>query len=294
MTPERAPIAPNATDFPIHQLSEFLIPFPEGLPLDGIRYYGLSYLMGFLMAWLLLKLLYKQGISPLDDEARADLSFYMILGVMVGGRLGYMLLYNFGSLVNDPLSLFKVWEGGMASHGGFLGVVIAMAIFAKQKGVSFLKLADLCALICTPGIILGRIANFINGELWGNPSRVPWARIFPESQPVYIQELQGYFLIPRHPSQLYQAGLEGLGVGIYLWVRLGMLKDSLKNGKGVGLIGSEFLIAYGIMRIIGEIFRTPDAAKILFLSRGSFYSIIMIVIGVVLWKRIQKRDNAKA
>ena len=293
MTPERAPIAPNAADFPIHQLSEFLIPFPEGLPLDGIRYYGLSYLMGFLMAWLLLKLLYKQGISPLDDEARADLSFYMILGVMVGGRLGYMLLYNFGSLVNDPLSLFKVWEGGMASHGGFLGVVIAMAIFAKQKGVSFLKLTDLCALICAPGIILGRIANFINGELWGNPSRVPWARIFPESQPVYIQELQGYFLIPRHPSQLYQAGLEGLGVGIYLWVRLGMLKDSLKNGKGVGLIGSEFLIAYGIMRIIGEIFRTPDAAKILFLSRGSFYSIIMIVIGVVLWKRIQKRDNAK-
>ena len=294
MISPRAPIAPDATDYPIHALSEFLFEFPEGFPLEGIRYYGLSYLLGFLIAWLLLKLLYNQGLSPLNAERRADLSFYIILGVMIGGRLGYMLLYNFGSLVNDPLSLFKVWEGGMASHGGFLGVVIAVAIFAKQKGVPFLKLTDLCALICTPGIILGRIANFINGELWGHPSRVSWARIFPDSPPVFVKEFDGFFLVPRHPSQLYQAGLEGLVVGVYLWVRLGMLKDNLRRGQSVGLIGAEFLIVYGLMRVVGEIFRMPDADKIFLLSRGTFYSIIMIGIGVVIWRWVRQRDRAAA
>lgn len=294
MTPMKAPIAPDATEFPVHLMDEFLYQFPDGFPMEGIRYYGLSYLLGFLIAWLLLKVLYKQGVSPLNADQQADLSFYMIIGVMAGGRLGYMLLYNFGSLVNDPLSLFKVWEGGMASHGGFIGVVVAMAVFSKLKGVSLLKLTDLCALICAPGIVLGRIANFINGELWGNPSRVPWARIFPESQPVYVRELEGFYMVPQHPSQLYQAGLEGVCVGVYLWIRLGMLKDKIRSGQGVGLIGAEFLVAYGIMRIIGEIFRTPDADKILFLSRGSFFSAIMIVIGVVMWRWVQQHDKTVA
>ncbi|MEM7672177.1 MAG: prolipoprotein diacylglyceryl transferase [Verrucomicrobiota bacterium] len=287
------PIAPDSEGYWVHTLSEILIPFPEGFPIDGIRYYGLSYLLGFWIAWLLLKLLYKQDVSPLNADQRADLSLYMIIGVMAGGRLGYMLLYSFGSLLNDPLSLFQVWKGGMASHGGFIGVVVAMAIYAKRARVSFLKLTDLCVLICTPGIILGRIANFINGELWGHPSRVPWAVIFPESELAYVAEFSGNFLVPRHPSQLYQAGLEGVLVGVFLWWRLSQLKTKIRAGRLSGLLGAEFLMAYGSMRVVGEWFRVPDEGlSMIFgiLSRGTFYSILMIGIGAVIWRWIKKRD----
>ncbi|MGB0371019.1 MAG: prolipoprotein diacylglyceryl transferase [Opitutales bacterium] len=289
------PIAPDAEGFYVHQLSEILIKFPDGFPVDGIRYYGLSYLLGFLIAWLLLKVLYKQGVSPLNAEQRADLSLYIIIGVMAGGRLGYMLLYDFGALLENPLSLFQVWKGGMASHGGFIGVVIAMAIYSKRTQIPFLKLTDLCVLICTPGIVLGRIANFINGELWGHPSRVKWAVVFPESTGVYLPEYSGTFLVPRHPSQLYQAGLEGLAVGVFLWWRLSRLRGALSTGRLTGLLGAEFLMAYGAMRIVGERFRVPDDGVTLIfgvLSRGTFYSILMLVIGAIVWRWIKQKDRS--
>lgn len=291
-----SPIAPDSDAYYVHALSEFLVKFPEGFPLEGIRYYGLSYLLGFLIAWMLLRLLHRQDLSPLDSEKRADLSLYVIIGVLLGGRLGYMLLYDFGALIHDPLSLIRVWQGGMASHGGMFGVVVAMALFARRVRVSFLKVCDLCALICTPGIFLGRIANFINGELWGHPSRVPWAVIFPESKGVYLAEYNGFFLVPRHPSQLYQAVLEGLLVGIFLWWRLGKIKEPLKSGRFNGLLGAEFLMAYGVMRVIGELFRVPDEGVSMILgvlSRGTFYSCIMIVIGAVIWRWVKQRDRSQ-
>lgn len=288
------PIAPDAEGYTVHDLSPFLVQFPEGFFVDGIRFYGLAYLLGFVIAWLLLKALYKANLSPLDADKRADLSLYIIIGVMLGGRLGYMLLYDFGALIEDPLSLIRVWQGGMASHGGMIGVVVAVALYAQRTRIPFLQLADLCALICTPGLILGRIANYINGELWGHPSRMPWAVIFPESPGVYLAEYSGTYLVPRHPSQLYQAGLEGLLVGAFMWLRLSMLKDALRSGRLYGLLGAEFLIAYGAMRVLGEIFRVPDAGVSLIfgvLSRGTFYSIIMVGVGIVVRQWVHRRGQ---
>ena len=281
------PIAPGAEEYVYLEPHPFLFQFPEGTPLiDGIRFYGLAYLIGFVIAWFLLRYLYRAGVSPLDDNKRSDFLLYLIVGVMAGGRLGYMLLYNFGDLMSDPLSVFRVWEGGMASHGGFVGVMLGALIFAKQQRVSFLRLTDLCVLVATPGIFLGRIANFLNGELWGDPSWVPWAIVFSESTPSYLNNLGGYFLVPRHPSQLYAAGLEGCVVGVWLWWRFFSRLKLLRAGELKGLLASEFLIVYGLCRILGEQFRAPDASLIELMSvelrRGTFYSLLMLGLGIAL------------
>jgi len=251
----------------VHDLSPFLIRFNENF---GIRWYGLSYLAGFVTAGWLLARYHRAGRSPLDANAIFDLMTALITGVIVGGRLGYFLLYQFDSLFRDPLVLFRVWEGGMASHGGMLGVLAALWWFTRKRETGLLQVADLIVSAAPLGLFFGRVANFINGELWGKPTRVAWAVIFPASpQP----------LMPRHPSQLYEAGLEGLLLFAYMQWRF-WRSDCTKVQPG--RLSGEFLIAYSLARAIGELFREPDAALVLGLSRGTFYSIFLVAGGAAL------------
>ena len=160
----------------VHDLSPFLFRLNENF---GLRYYGLSYLLGFLAAGWLLRRYYRAGRSPLDGNAIIDLLTLIIVGVIVGGRCGYFVFYQTELLFSDPLALFRVWEGGMSSHGGMLGVALVAAWFTRRRPYRFLSIADLIVTVAPLGLCFGRIANFINGELWGKPTRVPWAVIFP-------------------------------------------------------------------------------------------------------------------
>lgn len=251
-----------------HDLSPFLIRFSGNF---GIRYYGLAYLLGFLAgAWLLHRYA-RAGRSLLASAQIGDFMMAIVIGVLAGGRLGYFLLYQPETLLHDPLALLRVWEGGMASHGGFLGVTIAMVWFARSRRIPFLHLGDIVASVAPAGLLFGRIANFINGELWGKPSTVPWAMIFPESP---------HPLVPRHPSQLYEAAMEGLLLLCFMQWRV-WRSDVL--ARHPGRLGGEFLIAYAVVRAIGEVFREPDVGVSLIfgLSRGTFYSIFLVAAG--LW-----------
>ncbi len=253
----------------------FALRFPEGWVLDGIRWYGLSYLAGFAIAMLLFNLYSKRGRSPLSPDDNSSLITYLLFGVIVGGRLGYMLFYDFGNFVSNPLSLFQIWKGGMASHGGFIGVVLAMLFFARAKKVSFWKIADIVTTVCTPGIFLGRLANFVNGELWGKVSDVPWAMIFPRSAAAGTAVEN---IAARHPSQLYEAFAEGLLIFAFLQWRF--WRGNLPKGR----IAGEFLSLYAVVRIVCEIFREPDVGvePILGLSRGTFYSVLTLVAGLAI------------
>ena len=250
----------------VHDLSPFLIRFNENL---GIRWYGVSYLLGFLVAFLLLRLYFNRSRSPLDPDQQANLMTYIILGVLCGGRLGYVFLYSSGraSFFENPLYLFKVWEGGMASHGGFIGVGIAIALFARNQGIPLFRLSDLVVTLAPAGLCFGRIANFINSELWGKVSQVPWAVVFP------IAGQQ-----PRHPSQLYEAGLEGLFAFLYIQHRFWRNRVAV---NAPGQLTGEFLIAYSAARIFCELFREPDDVLILSISKGQFYSIGLFAAGII-------------
>lgn len=238
----------------------------------GIRYYGLSYLMGFVVgAWLMYRY-WKAGRSPLSPEMISDFIVALVIGVMLGGRLGSFLLYHPGQLIHNPLSFFYVWEGGMASHGGMAGVAVALWWFSRKKRVRFFTLSDIVVSVAPAGLFFGRIANFINGELWGKPTQVPWAMLFPKS---------GDPQFPRHPSELYEAALEGLFLlGLMQWR---FWKTGVAR-RHPGQLSGEFLLAYAVVRAICEVFREPDAdvTLILGLSRGTFYSIFLVLGGVAL------------
>jgi len=274
----------------VHDLSPFLIRFPENpLGLDGLRYYGLAYLLGFLGAWMLLKLYNAKGKFAIDADARATLMTAMIIGVLAGGRIGYMLLYDFENFLANPLLIVRVDQGGMASHGGFVGVTLALVWFARKHKCGFLELGDVVVTLAPLGLMLGRIANFINAELWGRVTTVSWAVIFPDSPKNYSALLQTYGPEPRHPSQLYAAALEGGLILAYVQWRF------WRTRPPAGQLGGEFLIGYGIVRIFGELFREPDAALLLGLSRGQFYSVFMILAGAAtIWivrRRLKKETN---
>lgn len=267
----------NLNDYWVHDLSPFLIQFPQNpLGLDGIRYYGLAYLLSFLAAWLMLRYYNLRGKFKLNADERASMMTAIILGVLVGGRMGYMFLYDLEAWMNNPLLFLRVDQGGMSSHGGFIGVFLALIWFARQHGCRLLELGDVVCTLAPVGLGLGRVANFINGELWGRVTTVPWAVIFPDS-PARFDALSAlYGPDPRHPSQLYQAGLEGLLLLLYIQWRFWFKRPA------IGQLAGEFLIGYGLLRIGGEFFRAPDAALILGISRGQFYSSFMIVAGAGL------------
>ncbi len=257
----------------VHDLSPFILQFTETV---GIRYYGLAYVLGFVGAAWLLSRYASAGRSQLPAAKIGDLMFALILGVFLGGRIGYFILYQPETVLADPLQLVRVWEGGMASHGGFIGVVIVLIWFGRAQRIGFLHLGDLIASVAPLGLLLGRLANFINGELWGRISVAPWAVIFPLSAPPGTP----VELIPaRHPSQLYQAGLEGAVLLAFVQARL-WFTPCLKTSPG--RLGGEFLIGYAVLRSIGEHFREPDAGLILGLSRGTFYSLFLVLAGLAV------------
>ena len=259
--------------FWVHHPHPFLGPHWGNI---GIRYYGLGYVLGFLAAAWLLQRYARAGRSQLSVEKIGDLIVVLVVGVMLGGRIGSFLLYHPEDLLHDPLSFFRVWEGGMASHGGFAGVALALWWFSRAGKIPFLHLGDLITSVAPPGLFFVRIANFINGELWGTPTRVPWAVIFPQSeQPGTPERL----MLPRHPSQLYEAALEGLVLFAFMQWRF-WRSDVVQ--KKPGRLAGEFLLAYAAVRAIGETFREPDASLILGLSRGTFYSVFLVAAGLFL------------
>ncbi len=259
---------PSPLAYWVHNLDPFLIRFHGAF---GIRYYGLAYVLGFAGGWLLLHAAARRGRSPLKGDALDDLIFAVVAGVLVGGRLGSVLLYDgWQKFAADPLSLLRVWEGGMASHGGFIGVILALAWFARRRKIPFLQLGDLIVSVVPLGLLFGRIANFINGELWGKPATVPWAVIFLNT---------GGGPEPRHPSQLYEAALEG--ALLLAWVQWRFWRTDVIR-RQPGRLGGEFLVGYALVRMFGELFREPDASLILGLSRGTFYSVFVLVAGVAL------------
>lgn len=273
----------------VHDLSPFIIKFSENF---GLRWYGLSYVLGFVTALWLLNLYYRKGRSPWNPDQQATVFWVLIAGVVLGGRLGYMLLYDLKAFVQNPLIIVKIWEGGMASHGGFIGCILAGIWISRSTKTPFLKTADIACTITPPGLFFGRIANFINGELWGKVTDVPWAVIFPQSG----RGLPPSLISPRHPSQLYEAALEGLILGAYIQLRF-WLSDPRRRPHGQ--LWGEFLAAYAVLRMIGERFREPDEglSLILGLSRGTFYSLFLLVGGIGLivlarWKKWGVEEDA--
>ena len=252
----------------------------------GIRYYGFSYLLAFVIGWLLLRAYYRAGKSPLSPPQIGQAIFALILGVMVGGRLGYMLLYDWSGLIHAPWTLFQIWDGGMSSHGGFIGVALALVWISRNFDVPFLKLGDLLVSITPPGLLLGRVANFINGELWGRMSTVPWAVIFPKSA---VPGTPLNLIPPRHPSQIYEALLEGVTLLVYTQWRFWRTPVLQTPGR----LSGEFLVYYAAVRIVGEQFRQPDASLIMGMSRGIFYSIFVLVTGGLLVVFVNRRKDRK-
>ena len=270
------PLAVFVNGFWVHDWSPFLGPHWGNI---GIRYYGLAYVLGFLSAtWLLIRYA-RAGRSQLPAAKVGDLMVAIVFGVMLGGRLGSFLLYHPEQFLHDPLSFFRVWEGGMASHGGFIGVGLALLWFARAEKISFFHLSDLIASTAAAGLFFGRIANFINGELWGKPTRVAWAVIFPNSAdpgtPVHL-------ILPRHPSQLYEALLEGVLMFAFMQWRF-WRSDIVRTQPG--RLAGEFWIGYALVRAIGEMFREPDASLFFGLSRGTFYSIFLVLGGAAFIAR---------
>lgn len=227
-----------------------------------VHWYGLTYLVGFLAAWWLARR--RADRIGLTKDQIGDLLFYSAVGVILGGRLGYALFYHFDRVLADPLWLFKVWEGGMAFHGGFLGVVVAVWLFARKHQINWIHLGDFIAPFTPIGLGLGRIGNFINGELWGRVTDVSWGMVFP-----------GAGADPRHPSQLYQFALEGVVLFALLWW-------FSRQPRPAGSVSGLFLIGYGTLRFLVEFTREPDAHLGLLsagLSMGQLLSLPMILVG---------------
>ncbi len=259
----------------VDRLSPFIIRFG---PDFGLRWYGLAYVTGFLAgAWLMMQYP-RHGRSQLPANQVTDFIFVLVFGVLLGGRIGYFLLYDFSALIHHPLTLFKVWQGGMASHGGFIGVMLAVWWYSRRHKLPFLHLGDVLVTTVPVGLFCGRIANFINGELWGKISHVPWAMIFPKSAPPGTPIA---LIPPRHPSQLYEAALEGIFLFALMQWRL-WKTDAIRTQPG--RISGEFLLAYALVRIFCEVYREPDVgiSLIFGMSRGTFYSIFVAIAGVAL------------
>jgi phosphatidylglycerol:prolipoprotein diacylglycerol transferase len=265
----------TTSNYWVHDWDPFLWQFPDSFSHfgpGGIRWYGIAYLAGFISAFFLLKRYHKFKKSPYDSEQVMNLMTFMVLGVLLGGRIGYALLYRWGEFMEDPLILLRVWEGGMASHGGFIGVCIAVFWYARHSKQSPFPIGDIIVSVVPPGLFFGRIANFINGELWGRTTEMSWGVLFPKA-PGFIEG------VARHPSQLYAATLEGLCTFAFVQWRF-WKSDVIKRAPG--RLAGEFLIAYAIARIINEFFRQPDASLVMGMSRGQFYSLFLVLGGAIL------------
>ena len=248
------------------------MPFPNFDPVlihlgpIAIRWYALAYIAGILLGWrygvLLVRnaKLWPPATPPVSVPQIDDLILWITLGIILGGRLGYVLFYGRGAFLADPLEIVKVWHGGMSFHGGFLGVVVAVVGFSLVNRIDMLRLGDLVAPCAPIGLFFGRIANFVNGELWGKVTTVPWGMVFPHAGSD-----------PRHPSQLYEAGMEGLLLFIILQISVRVFRWHERPG----LVSAIFFTGYGTFRFIAEIFREPDTMFIGWFSLGMAFSIPM-------------------
>lgn len=245
-------------------------------PID-IHWYGIMYLIGFSLAWFLALWRVKRFHLKWTKDQIGDLIFFAALGTIIGGRIGYMLFYGLSELIQNPLMLFKIWEGGMSFHGGLLGVICALYYFAKSRHKPFLAVTDFVAPLVPLGLAAGRIGNFINGELWGRPSNVPWAMIFPDAD-----------AFPRHPSQLYECSLEGfLLFGVLWWY--------VRKPRPIGAPSAVFLMGYALCRIIAEFFRQPDIQlgfiALNWVTMGQLLSIPMFIGGLILYYYSRERHG---
>lgn len=231
-----------------------------------IHWYGLTYLIGFAGAWWLPRLRARRPDAPLSEAQVGDLIFYGALGVVLGGRCGYVLFYHLDYFLQNPLWLFYVWEGGMSFHGGLLGVLVALYLYGRKLSLNLFQLTDFIAPMVPVGLGAGRIGNFIGGELWGRVSDVPWAMVFP-----------GAGALPRHPSQLYQFALEGVALFMLLWWFSGKPRPRMQ-------VSGLFLVGYAVARFIVEFFRQPDAhlgfLAFGWLTMGQLLSLPMLLLGV--------------
>ena len=252
-----------------------MIPYPDINPVAlafgpiKIHWYGLTYIAGLTYAWWLARHRAAQPSTPIQRDQVDDLIFYAAIGIVLGGRLGYAFFYGFERLILDPLWLFRVWEGGMAFHGGLLGVLMAMAVFAWQRNIHWGRLMDFVAPLTPLGLALGRLGNFIGQELWGRAANVPWAMVFPGDS----------LGLARHPSQLYQFALEGcLLFVVLLWFS--------REPRPTWAVSGLFLIGYGILRSAAELFREPDAHigfdALGWITRGQLLCMPMLVAGLAL------------
>lgn len=255
----------------------------------GIHWYGLMYLAGFMLFLGFGRYRSKQG-GALTVEQLDDLLFYGVLGVILGGRIGYIVFYKLSFYISHPLDMLKVWEGGMSFHGGFLGVLVAMALFSRKIKQPWLNITDFIAPLVPLGLMTGRFGNFINGELWGRVTSpdAPWAMLFPQAHeadlallstdPKLVAIYNQFQGLPRHPSQLYQMALEGLVLFLLLWI-------FSRKPRPVGAVSGLFLIGYGSFRFIGEFARQPDdflGLLSLGMSMGQWLSLPMVVAGIAM------------
>ena len=245
----------------------------------SIRWYALAYIGSLLLGWRVMRRLVRLSPAVATVEQTDDFLTWATLGVVLGGRLGYVLFYQPGRFLSDPASIFAVWQGGMSFHGGALGVVVALMLYCHRNRIPLLGFADRIAVVTPIGLGLGRVANFINGELWGRiaPDWLPWAMIFPNAGPE-----------PRHPSQIYQALMEGLILFIVLWTL--SRREAIRARFGV--LTGVFLVGYAIARSIGELFRQPDAfLGFLYAgaTMGQLLSVPMLIAGLVLIVRAHPR-----
>lgn len=243
----------------------------------SVHWYGLMYLLGFSSAWGMLALRLRSSPRGFTLEQLSDILFYSAVGVILGGRLGYVLFYGLSEFIQHPIRIFAIWEGGMSFHGGLLGVIIALWIYAKKINKSPGEITDLIAPVVPLGLATGRIGNFINGELWGRVTDVPWAMVFPDGGS-----------LPRHPSQLYEFFLEGVLMFSILWIYS-------RKERPRWAVSGLFLLLYGVCRFSVEFFRQPDIQKgfIAFdwMTEGQLLSLPMIVFGALIFILAYRRKN---
>lgn len=258
----------------------------------SIHWYGLTYLAGFVIAWWLGRRRIRAGRLPIDEQAYSDLIFYAMLGVLLGGRIGYLLFYGWPQVMADPMYIFRVWEGGMSFHGGLLGVLAAVAWWSRKHRLHFFDSVDFIAPLVPPGLGFGRLGNYIGGELWGHPTDAPWGVVFRHALPADLADLPADALrklhetgaldaYARHPSQLYQAFLEGVLMFAVLWW-------FSRKPRPRYAVSGVFALLYGVFRFIVEFVREPDAhigyLAFGWLTMGQVLSIPLVLIGLwLLW-----------
>lgn len=269
-----------------------VIPFPAIDPVAirlgplAIKWYGLAYMAGLLLGWLYVKRLlgrrdlWRDGRPPFEPHVADDLFIWVALGVIIGGRLGHVLLYEPGLYMKNPIEILQIWRGGMAFHGGLVGTIVAMWLFARRQNVDALSVMDLVSAAVPIGLGFGRLANFVNAEVIGRESSVPWAMVFPNAGPV-----------PRHPSQLYEAALEGL---VLFFILRWLVRSRLALWRS-GTVGAAFLLGYGAFRTICELFKIDEYGGVFAvypLTNGMVYSLLMVGAGLAAFAWLRRRTEA--